>query len=396
MGISLKLLLYKGKKYADETRPIVIQYIINSKVKRKVVGRCLEEHWDEKTNRVKAKVKNAATLNHMLSAAFSEAEKEIYKVQSGDKPVKSLFDPVNPTTFTGAVQQELARLKLEMKVGAYNYLRGYCSQIKEYCDTDILNLKEMDIFWFKGYARFLTQLGNEGATSQKKIKTIKALVLRYLGKEKVSEELRCFRIPAKKTIKQKLDTNEFARLEELDLPVGDIICAVRDLFLLQVYLRGIRVGDLLQAGTDQFNDGYFKYKDDKTGQNFSIKIIPRAQAVIDKYLSSGDRLFPIFKWEANPKVSDFDNKVERMVEKKICTAVVNKYLKMIGTMAGIHKPLSSHIARHTFARMAIDKINNPMITMELLGHSSLAVHQQYLNDIRKDEELDRAADDIFS
>jgi integrase/recombinase XerD len=54
------------------------------------------------------------------------------------------------------------------------------------------------------------------------------------------------------------------------------------------------------------------------------------------------------------------------------------------------------IARHTFARIAIDKINNPMVTMELLGNSSLAVHQQYLNDICKDDVLDAAADDIFN
>jgi integrase/recombinase XerD len=396
MGISLKLLLYKGKLYADGTRPVVIQYIINSKVKRKVVGRCLEEHWDEKTNRVKAKVKNATALNHRISAAFSEAEKEIYKVQSGDKPIRSLFDPVSPTTFNGAVQQELVRLKIEMKAGAYNKLIGYSSQIKDYCDTDILELKDMDLNWFKGYTHFLTQLGNEGATSQKKVKTIRAVVLRYLGKEKVSEELRCYRIPTKKTIKQKLDTGEFARLESLELPEGDIVLAVRDLFLLQVYLRGIRVGDLLQAGPDQFNEGFFKYKDDKTGQNFSIKIIPRAQVIIDKYLSTDDRLFPFFKWQHNPKLNDFDNKVKRLKDKESCTSVINKYLKMIATMADISKPLSSHIARHTFARMAIDKINNPMVTMELMGHSSLVVHQQYLNDLRKDEELDRAADDIFS
>lgn len=64
-------------------------------------------------------------------------------------------------------------------------------------------------------------------------------------------------------------------------------------------------------------------------------------------------------------------------------------------MVGITKPLSSHIARHTFARMAIDKINDPMITMELLGHSSLAIHEGYLNDIRKDDLLNQTADDIF-
>jgi len=36
-----------------------------------------------------------------------------------------------------------------------------------------------------------------------------------------------------------------------------------------------------------------------------------------------------------------------------------------------------------------------MVTMELLGHSSLSIHQGYLNDIRKDDVLDQAADDIF-
>lgn len=65
---------------------------------------------------------------------------------------------------------------------------------------------------------------------------------------------------------------------------------------------------------------------------------------------------------------------------------------------GITKPLSSRMARRTFAKikMAIDKINNPMITMELLGHTSLAIHQQYLKNLRQEEILDDAADDIFS
>jgi integrase/recombinase XerD len=396
MRISLKLLLYKSKTYADGSHPVLLQYIINCKVKRKVLTRCKPDDWDLKTQRVKAKVKNSASINNIIATAFGAAEKQIYDVQVGDKPVRSLFEGPAAETFSAAIQKELERLKVEMKAGAYNKLIGYTAQIREYCDVDLLSLKDMDIAWFKGYAKYLAGLGNIGSTSQKKVKTIRAVVLRYLGKEKVSEELRCYRIPARKTIKQKLDTGEFARLESLELPEGDIVLAVRDLFLLQVYLRGIRVGDLLQAGPDQFDEGFFKYKDDKTGQNFSIKIIPRAQVIIDKYLSTDARLFPFFKWQYNPKLNDFDNKVKRLKEKESCTSVINKYLKIIATMADINKPLSSHIARHTFARMAIDRINNPMVTMELMGHSSLVVHQQYLNDLRKDEELDRAADDIFS
>lgn len=392
----MKVVLYKGKLYSDGTRPVMLQYIINSKVKRRSICRCSEEHWDERNSRVKSKVKNAASLNMLISTTFAEAERELYQVQSGEKTLTSLFEPPAPKSFKGALQQELDRLKTEMKAGAYNKLAAYSSQMSKYCDIDLLRLKDMDLDWFRGYANFLTKMGNEGVTSQKKMKTIRAVVIKYLGKDKVSEDVRTYRIPAGKTIKQKLNPDEFGRLEALMLPCDDTIGYVRDLFLLQVYLRGIRVGDLLQAKCSQFNEGIFQYKDDKTGQNFAIKIIPKAQVIVDRYLSECDYLFPFFKWKPNPRISDFDNKVRRLKEKESCTSVVNKYLKMIATMAGIEKPLSSHIARHTFARMAIDKINNPMVTMDLLGHSSLAVHQQYLNDLRKDDELDRAADEIFS
>jgi len=82
--------------------------------------------------------------------------------------------------------------------------------------------------------------------------------------------------------------------------------------------------------------------------------------------------------------------------KESCTTIVNKYLKEIAKVTNIEKPLTTHIAKHTSPpRMAIDKIKNPMVTMELLGHSSLSIHQGYLNDIRKDDVLDQAVDDIF-
>jgi integrase/recombinase XerD len=71
------------------------------------------------------------------------------------------------------------------------------------------------------------------------------------------------------------------------------------------------------------------------------------------------------------------------------------FLKIIDQLAGITRRLSSPIARHTFARTTIDKINNKMI-MELLGHTNLEVHQNYLKDIGKDDVLDQATDDIFS
>jgi integrase/recombinase XerD len=396
MRISLRLRLYTSKTYADGKHPIVMQYTTQGKVKRKVIASCLPDDWDPNTLRVKGKCKNSTQINRLISTTFSKAEKDLYEIKTGDKPVRALFEPPTPVTFDEAMALELQRLQKEMKAGAYSKLISYSHQIKSFSKNACLLLKDMDLVWFKSFAGYLQEIGNEGITTHKKVKSIRALVTRYLGKDKVSEELKSFRIQTKKSVKQKLTAEELLRIEELEMIEDDSVTISRDLFLLQIYLRGIRIGDLLQAYSEQFKEGVFTYIDDKTGQTFKIKIISKAQLIIDKYINQHDRLFPVFKWQRNPKLNAFENKFKRLKEKESCTAVVNRNLKIVASMAEIDKPLSSHIARHTFARMAIDKINNPMITMELLGHSSLAVHQQYLNDIRKDDELDRAADDIFS
>lgn len=215
------------------------------------------------------------------------------------------------------------------------------------------------------------------------------MILRYSHKG-VTKEIKAITVSTTKTIKQKLTADEVNAIESLPLADGDQITAVRDLYIMQIYLRGIRVGDLLQARCADFKEGVFTYTDDKTGKTASMNLIPRAQVIVDKYTGKHERLFPFFNWSPVKALSKFDNGRARLKHKEVCTTVVNKFLKVIAIMADIKKPLSSHIARHTFARMAIDKINNPMITMELLGHTSLADHQQYLNDIRKDDVLNKA------
>lgn len=73
-----------------------------------------------------------------------------------------------------------------------------------------------------------------------------------------------------------------------------MITAARDLFVIQVYLRGIRVGDILQAYSADFKDGSFSYTDDKTGKLATIRLTPRAQAIVDIYAGKARRLFPFF------------------------------------------------------------------------------------------------------
>ncbi|WP_316745128.1 tyrosine-type recombinase/integrase [Pedobacter antarcticus] len=390
MQISLKLLLYTHKEYSDGSNPVMLQYIISGKVKRKVITRCHANDWDDKNKRVKSRVENSARINAFIAEEYSKAEKDLYEIKSGNVRSSQVFRKKDLITLADAFKLELARLEKDFKYGYYDKILAIQKQLSDVA----VDIADIDERWFENMISEMEERGNTANTIKKKIKLIRGMILRYSHKG-VSKEIKEVSIKTTKTVKQKLTSEELAAIENLPMEEGHLMTATRDLFVMQVYLRGIRVGDLLQAYAADFKDGSFSYVDEKTGKLATIRLIPRAQAIVDIYAGKTQRLFPFFEWAPDKKLSKFENNRLRLKHKETCTTIINRFLKVIAGMAGIKKPVSSHIARHTFARMAIDKINNPMVTMELLGHSSLAVHQQYLNDIRKDDQLNQAADDIF-
>lgn len=389
---TIKLILFKGKTYSDETHPVMLQYTNDGKIKRKVIHKCRLKDWDYKTDRLKPRAPNASFINNFLSETFADAEKQLFKVKQGESNTISYFEGTTNMTVGDAIAREQERLRKLLKPTPEAQLQSYKEQLGFLTKTQ---LSHVDIKWFNKALDTFKELGNQPATLEKKIKHIRRMVSKYSDCD-LSKEVKALKIITPKPVKQKLSPTELSDIVDLNLPEGSNLAISRDIFVLQVYLRGIRIGDLLQAYCHQFAGGRFNYKSEKVGKEMGIKLVPQAIAIIDRYKLKGERLFPFFKWEDDPAFSEFENEKKRLKHKESCTSIVNNNLKKIASMCKITKPLSTHIARHTFARMAIDKINNPMVTMELLGHSSLAIHQAYLNDIRKDDVLDAAADDIFS
>lgn len=404
MNASLKLYLFKSKKYSDGTHPVVIHYNIGGKRKLKVIHKCKEIDWDAKNNKVKSKVVNSAHINNFLSEEYAKAERMLFKIRQGEATVNEVFEDKNIITLDYALGQELERFKAEKKTGAYKRFEGYKLQLLEHYNSAHTDITSVNIKWFEKLARFFSdelviggkvvKKANSNNVVQVKIKVIRRVIAKYSGITP-SDDVQQFRVKTTKPIKQKLSSTELDRIEALQLTPGSLEDVVRDIFFLQIYLRGARIGSILQAYSEQFDNGRYVAVNAGGKNNVGAKLIPKAQAIVDKYYGKHERLFPIYKWQPDPKAGEFENKRRSIKKKEASTAIVNKVLKVLAEKAEINKPLSSHIARHTYARMAIDKINNPMITMELLGHSDLKVHQGYLNDIRKDDELDKANDDIF-
>ena len=106
---------------------------------------------------------------------------------------------------------------------------------------------------------------------------------------------------------------------------------------------------------DNSGMNWIKIKRQKTNKTLSIPILPKAQMIIDTYMT-----------EENENILP-----------KISNSNFNAYLKETANLCGITKKLTHHMARRTFASTVLLYNNVPMeIVSELLGHTKLTTTQQ--------------------
>ncbi len=159
----------------------------------------------------------------------------------------------------------------------------------------------------------------------------------------------------------------------------------RDMFMLQFYLIGINLVDLLTAKPEDLVDGRFEYRRNKTHKLYSIKVEPEAMAIIEKYRGEKYLLSPMDRY------TNHKNYLQHM----------NRALKKIGlhyttsqkkTGNAFFPKLSSAWARHTWATVA-SALDIPVeLIGRAMGHSWIKkiVTSIYIDfDMRKVDDANR-------
>jgi integrase len=144
----------------------------------------------------------------------------------------------------------------------------------------------------------------------------------------------------------------------------DRLRIVRDMFVFSCY-TGLAYSDVEKLSKSDITIGidgkeWINIKRTKTNTRSSIPLLPIAKAILDRYTDNpkalqSERLIPVF---SNQKS--------------------NAYLKEIAMLCGITKPLTTHLARHTFATTVTLTNGVPIETVsKMLGHKSLRTTQHY-------------------
>ncbi len=139
---------------------------------------------------------------------------------------------------------------------------------------------------------------------------------------------------------------------------------VKDIFIFSCY-TGLSYIDVKELTNHQIVIGMdHKYwihtKREKTNEMVKVPVLPKALEIVEKYkgiakITSSERLLPLY---SNQKT--------------------NSYLKEIAKACGIHKNITFHVARHTFATTVMLSNGVPIETVsKLLGHTKLSTTQIY-------------------
>ena len=220
-----------------------------------------------------------------------------------------------------------------------------------------------------------------------------------------------YKIKEVKTEREELTLEEVKRIINLDLERGSKEWHSRNFFLFAMYCAGIRVSDVLTLRWSNVSEGNrLRYQMGKNHKVQDIILLPLTIEIINLYKSEArtpdDYIFPYMKSGKHAELCDkvkslrdFDilDGESKLIYKEVISAkesMVNNGLKIIRDKAGITKPLSTHISRHTFSRLAKEVHTDNSILQGLLMHSSVSITERYMGRFSTDAK-DEAMREVF-
>lgn len=206
-----------------------------------------------------------------------------------------------------------------------------------------------------------------------------------------------------KTRKLAVDDTVLRRVAGADLPRGALAVA-RDLFLFSFYCRGMSFVDMAYLRQENIEGEVIRYRRRKTGQLFTVRIIPPLRAILDRYRDICSPLaLPILMVRDGHggfcpvEFSCADPAEGRRHEEELYRRFLYNrseflhHLRRLSRLLGLERNLTFNMARHTWASRARREGIPMSIISEGLGHTSEKTTRIYLDELEA-RRIDEAND----
>ena len=377
-----KVLLYLKKSGTDKSgkAPIMGRITVNRTMAQFGCKlSCRPELWNARESRLDGKSREAvetnAKLDKLLLAVNAAFDTLVERGQDFDATaVKDLFQGSMDTQMTllrmtDRICEDLkARIGIDRAKGTYPgyyYMRKRLGEFIQWqFKTKDIAFGQLSEQFIHDYQNYVMDVKGLAVDTVRHYLAILKKVCRIAYKEGYAE--RCFfanfTLPKQmERTPRALSREDFEKIRDVEIPAWRTThILARDLFLFACY-TGTAYADVVSVTrenlyTDDDGSLWLKYRRKKNELRASVKLLPEALALIEKYHDDNrPTLFPMIH---HPNLQ--------------------RHMKSLAVLAGVSGRLCYHQARHSFASLITLEAGVPIETISrMLGHSDIQTTQVY-------------------
>lgn len=384
---SVKLMLNKSRALHDGRYPLVFQ-IIHRRRKKLIYTayKLYEEEFDDSLSVVRSVPSGSCSRREAkeINAALKEKRREIaellermeathpgFTADDFMQNYRCLQDGNYLFTYAG---RQIAALEQGGRHGTAAAYRSTVRSLGEFTGGADLRFGEIDGQFVRSYRQFLYTRGVSANTVCFYLRNFRSLYNRAAADGVDvghSNPFRAVPIRIGKTVKRALSRDNLRRIARLDLSDSPDLALARDIFLFSYYTRGMSFVDIAHLRKRNITDGVIAYYRSKTKQYLQVTVTEPLRELIGRYVGEGEYIFPLLAAAEGEQGESYGHY-------RSALGFINRRLKKIGQMLRITIPLTTYVARHSWATAAKELGTPVSVISEGLGHTTEKTTRIYL------------------
>lgn len=352
------------------------------------------DHWDYETNLPNKKHPNKHLSNYLEKEKTKAGDVIIDLVRDGkeysiNELVKRYKNESIFKTVFECYDERVKGLTKAGRIGNANVYHDTKNALKDFRPGNNLAFTDIDFNFLTKFVEHLQSKGNSPGGIGVRLRNLKALYNYAIDNNYVKREHYPFRNPINRSgfdiskyqsdpARKALTKEEIDKIRNLKIEHSSELYDSWNYFLFSYYMRGMSFDDIANLRKSDILGDHISYLRTKTGKRFVVKILEPAKEIINHYETDSYYLFPILNERHKTPISK-KNRVKKILRK------TNEDLKKIGNKAELDIPLTSYVARHTWANVVKNLGYSTSMISDAMGHKTEDVTRAYLESFKNDE-----------
>jgi site-specific recombinase XerD len=340
----------------------------------------------EKRVYIKGIEKKALDIVKDLGDQFTMDSFDILFLGSESKLVRNKQDVY------AAFEAYISKLREEGRIGTEKSYEAALKSLRQFISK--LNFSDITVPFLEAYEGYMLKQGKSVTTIGIYLRSLRTIVNIARSEKVINEERypfglksrKKYEIPRANNIKKALDESALTKILVGECQ-NDEEAWARDMWLFSFYCNGMNMADIFHLKYGNMKGEFLYFVRQKTIRTKKV------QEPIEIYLSEPIREI-IEKWGTLDKSADnyvfgvFNNRMtpEEIYRIRLNTIrSINHYMKNIGKRLKIDVPITTYVARHSWATTLLRKGISTAYISKGFGHASFSTTEQYLGGFTQDQ-----------